>query len=425
MLGKAQLTANKLGKLDSLTNSAIAATIDDLGLKVTQSMVTNLSGQIIYCSDTSMSNLQTAPYPQISTALEGYDVFDWHYESGTMQSNVAMPIMADGVTVGCVYLTETDTEQGRLIKSLHYTILTITILLELIVIVFSLYFHHHVSKRMRKIMQSMQILQNGDYTHKLVMGGNDEFTILAEEFNDLTERLRPPEKKRAQFVSDASHELKTPLASIKLLSDSILQNDMDMDTIREFVGDIGNEAERLNRMSEKLLSLTRGEAPQQDQAEIIPMAPTIDRVVNMLTLVAQASGVTIETNLSEEVTVLMREDDLYQIAFNLAENGIKYNLPGGKLIITLTKGEDCGILTVSDTGTGIPEDCIGKIFERFYRVDKARSRATGGSGLGLSIVRSIVERNQCSIHVESTLGQGTTFTVEFPAFEIDEGGMSQ
>ena len=94
-------------------------------------------------------------------------------------------------------------------------------------------------------------------------------------------------------------------------------------------------------------------------------------------------------------------------------------------MISLHKGEDCGTLTVSDTGTGIPEDCIGHIFERFYRVDKARSRATGGSGLGLAIVRSIVERNHCSIHVESKLGQGTTFTVEFPAFDIEEGGTPQ
>lgn len=425
MLGKARLTADKLGRLDSMTHSAVSTTVEDLGLNVTQTIVTTPSGQLLYCSDERMNSGQVVTYPQIKQALEGNDVFTWSYDDGVMRSASAMPITANGVTVGCVYLTETDTEQGRLIMNLQRTILTITVLLELVVIAFALYFYRHVSRRMRKIMNSMKILQQGDYSHKLIMGGNDEFTVLAEEFNNLTERLETSEKKRTQFVFNASHELKTPLASIKLLSDSILQNDMDSETVREFVGDIGNEAERLNRMSEKLLSLTKGESNEQPQMEIIYMAPTVNRVVNMLTLVAQASGITIETYLEDDVPILIVEDDFYEIIFNLAENGIKYNQPGGKLIISLQRGEDCGILTIADTGTGIPEDCVSHIFERFYRVDKARSRATGGSGLGLSIVRNIVDRNQCSIHVESQLGIGTTFTVEFPAFDIEEGEPEQ
>ena len=190
--------------------------------------------------------------------------------------------------------------------------------------------------------------------------------------------------------------------------------------MREFVGDIGEEADRLNRMTQKMLDLTRGEGVEAEEAEIIYMAPTVERVVRMLSTQAEKAQIQIITELQRDVPILIRVDDLYQIIFNLVENGIKYNLPGGKLTITLDRTEECGILKVSDTGTGIPEDALSHIFERFYRVDKARSRASGGSGLGLSIVRNMVQRNQGSIHVQSTFGMGTTFTVEFTAFDTDE-----
>ena len=125
-------------------------------------------------------------------------------------------------------------------------------------------------------------------------------------------------------------------------------------------------------------------------------------------------------DLDQDSTVLITEDDLYQIAFNLAENGIKYNVPGGSLTIRLLRDADNAILEVCDTGMGIPAEAISHVFERFYRVDKARSRKSGGSGLGLAIVRNIVERNGGTISVASTLGQGSTFRVTFPVFDIEE-----
>ena len=266
---------------------------------------------------------------------------------------------------------------------------------------------------------AVHVIQQGDYTHKVKLGGHDELTFLGDEFNDLTERLQNSEQKRHRFVSDASHELKTPLASIKLLTDSILQNDMDMETVREFVGDIGNEADRLNRTTSKLLSLTRVDDRQPQDAEIIKMAPTVIRVVRMLSGIAGENGITIETNLAQDSPVLILEDDLYQIAFNLIENGIKYNVPGGKLAVALLQDGDNALLQVSDTGMGIPEESLSHIFERFYRVDKARSRATGGSGLGLAIVRAIVQRNRGEITVDTEYGKGSVFTVIFPVFETE------
>jgi signal transduction histidine kinase len=158
----------------------------------------------------------------------------------------------------------------------------------------------------------------------------------------------------------------------------------------------------------------------EEVSEIIDMAPTIERVVRMLSGIAAENNITIESDLSRNCPVLILEDDLYQIAFNLVENGIKYNIPGGKLRIKLFRQEDNAVLQVSDTGVGIPEDALSHIFERFYRVDKARSRATGGSGLGLAIVRAIAERNRGEITVDTQVGQGTTFTVSFPVFDTED-----
>jgi len=360
-----------------------------------------------------------ALFPEILTAISGNDICTWNYADGTTDSRAATPIVYFGTIVGSVYIAEYETVQGGMIKSLQDTVLRITFCLEFILIVFSLAFSTTFSRRLNRIMTSMRIIQEGDYSHKVNMGGNDELTILGNEFNDLTERLQTSEQKRSRFVSDASHELKTPLASIKLLSDSILQYDMDLETVREFVGDIGDEAERLNRMTAKPLSLTTAEGQPQEESEIILMAPTVKRVARMLRPNAIQAKISFILDLKEDTPILILEDDLYQIVFNLMENGIKYNLSGGTLTVRLRRDEENAILEISDTGMGIPEDAIGHVFERFYRVDKARSRASGGSGLGLSIVRTIVNRNRGEITVSSVVGMGTTFTVTFPAFDTE------
>ena len=422
MIEKAQLAAAEIGDLEVLNRSTVASAVSQMGsLRVTRLIVTDQSGVAIFDSlEDSDATGRYVLFPEVVQALRGNDVFTWHYKDSAMESRAATPIMSYGTLEGCVYMMEYDTTQGALVFSLQKNILTITLVLGIAVLLFSLIFSKAFSRRLRRILTSIRIIRGGDYSHKVVMGGHDELTCLGEEFNDLTDRLQASEQKRRQFVSDASHELKTPLASIKLLADSILQNDLDPETIREFVGDIGDEADRLNRMSQKLLSLTRVDSQAGGECEIVYMAPTVERVTRVLSAIAAASEITIHLDLADDCSILILEDDLYQITFNLVENGIKYNTPGGSLTVSLRREADDAILEVSDTGVGIPEDAIGQIFERFYRVDKARSRRTGGSGLGLAIVHDMVARNHGQILVRSTVGQGSTFTVIFPAFEVED-----
>lgn len=417
LMEKAQLMASELATTEQVSRLSISGLLYRLDVQLDRVLVIDTQHQVLY--DSAPTDDDVLPPEILAAELEPQ--FRWNYAKGVITAAVAVPIRALGTTTGYVYLEEIDRSDGKLLQSLQTNILTITLALEAGLILFSLFYVKGYSRRLKQIMASMRTIQDGNFTHKIQMRGHDELAFLADEFNYLTDRLEISENKRRQFVSDASHELKTPLASIKLLSDSILQYDMDTDTVREFAGDIGNEADRLTRMTNKLLALTKGETNTAlEDAEIIYMSPTVQRVVKMLEGIAAQNNIKIQTNLKQDTTILIQEDDLYQITFNLVENGIKYNRPGGRLSISLHRQEDMAVLRVSDTGVGIPPEALGHVFERFYRVDKARSRQSGGSGLGLSIVRSMVERNNGEIHLQSTIGKGTTFTVAFPCFDISK-----
>ncbi len=422
MVEKCLLAGNEIANLDILNPANAAAVMAQISsLNAERIIITDQAGQAVYDSRTEDSALgRYVLLPEIVQAMNGNDVFIMYVRDGMIRSHAAVPIVSNDTMVGCVYITESDAGQGTLIRNLRSNVFTITLIMEMAVLLFSIIYSQVFSGRLQKIMQSMRVIQEGDYSHKVNLGGKDELTFLADEFNDLTERLQSSERKRSQFVSDASHELKTPLASIKLLSDSILQNDMDMATVREFVEDIGNEAERLNRMTLKLLSLSRVESQEDGDCEIVSLVPTALRVVRMLGEIAAKNGITIVTELEEDYPILILEDDLYQIIFNLAENGIKYNVSGGTLTLSLHRDQDNAVLEVRDTGMGIPADALPHVFERFFRVDKARARQSGGSGLGLAIVRSMVERNNGTISVTSVPGEGSCFTLSFPIFDTEE-----
>lgn len=414
--------SNEFANMEVLNEKGVEETVENAAaLPQTRIVVTDSNCRVVYDS----ANLNSVRdryilFPEVIEALEINDVFTWNYHAGAMQSYAASPIIAYGSLLGCVYISEYDTTQGSLIASIQYNIFLITLFLEIVVIIFSFFSSGTYARRLRKILTSIRTVRDGDYSHKVELRGNDELNVLSNDFNDLISRLQVSESKRTQFVSDASHELKTPLASIKLLSDSILHNNMDEDTIKEFVGDIGSEAERLNKMSQKLLTLSRTDLQFDIDSKRISVKAVIERVVRMLSATADSSNIAIHTDIKDDYPLLIVEDDLYQIIFNLAENGIKYNIPGGRLDISLFNADNDLIISVKDTGMGIPEESLPHIFERFYRVDKARSRSTGGSGLGLSIVRNLVKRNAGQIHVESAPGKGTTFTLRFPLQEKKE-----
>ena len=417
---KIQVVASSFETADTLSTETVDQVISVLGdINVSRLLITDAEGKVLY--DSSINQNAVGKYAlleAVAQALGGNDVFHCTYHAGALQSYAAVPIMSRANPIGCVYVMDFDAEQGEIIENLERNILRGSWILLGGMVLCSAVFSVVSSKRMRKILLSMRLVREGEYSHKIQMRGSDEFATLATEFNKLTDRLQESEAQQRQFVSDASHELKTPLASIKLLSDSILQNEMDADTMREFVSDIGSEADRLTRMTQKLLTLNRAESAEV-QHEIVDLSVTLSSVFRMLVPLADKAQIKLTAKVDRDCTILAFEDDAYQIMFNLVENGIKYNRPGGKVHVTVEHTAEDVVFSVQDTGVGIPDDAKEHIFERFYRVDKARSRQAGGSGLGLSIVHDLVSRNFGAIDVKTVIGQGTCFTVTFPYFETE------
>ena len=422
MQDKIQVVASSFETADTLSTETVDQVISVLGdINVSRLLITDGEAKVLYDSSVRQNAVgQYALLEAVVQALGGSDVFHCAYHAGALQSFAAVPIMSRATPIGCVYVMDFDAEQGEIIENLERNILRGSWILLGGIVACSAIFSVVSSKRMRKILMSMRLVREGEYSHKIQMRGDDEYTTLATEFNKLTDRLQESEATQRQFVSDASHELKTPLASIKLLSDSILQNDMDADTMREFVSDIGNESDRLTRMTQKLLTLSKADAQTTCEHEVVDLGETVRRVFRMLVPLADRTEIKLTASLDRDCYVLSMEDDAYQIIFNLVENGIKYNHAGGSVHVTARHTQDEAELLVEDTGMGIPQDAIEHIFERFYRVDKARSRQAGGSGLGLSIVHELVERNFGTIEVSSKEGEGTKFTVRMPYFELEE-----
>lgn len=420
---QATVMSSALATPDELNSETVAEVISLLDLhSLTRLMVTDENALILYDSNEyDPSAGRYALLPEVSRALSGEAVCYSTYNGQAFRTCESVPIVRSGIIVGAVYLYEYDSDQARLISEIQSELRNISLVLALVAVILILIFSRALTIRITELAKATRIVSEGDYDHKITVKGDDELSELGREFNDLTQRLKETEEQRRRFVSDASHELKTPLASIRLLSDSIVNSDnMDEGTMRDFVTDIGNEAERLQRTTEKLLCLSRIGSEADIEFEMLDLRSVVEKTLHLLSPLAKDNGVAISTDLRSGCMINGNEDLVYRIIFNLVENAIKYNVPNGKVKIKLRRKDEYVELTVSDTGIGIPEEDLPHIFSRFYRVDKARSREAGGSGLGLSIVYDAVILHNGSITVESRKDQGTRFTVTFPAYTAQE-----
>ncbi len=416
---EAAVVASNLSALETLTSDGVGQIMEVLGeSNLERVLVTDPSGLILYDSENEVSSGHYAMFQEIVLALQGQDVFQSAFQNGAFRSSAASPIVYRNVTIGAVYLYEYDSEQGILLTGLQNNLLRISIVVCVTALLCSILLAGTMTRRLSGLLSAIHILKEGKYSHRVPVVGHDELAQLADEYNQLTQRLEETDQVRRRFVSDASHELKTPLAGIQLLTDSILQSEeMDPETMRDFVSDIGKEARRLNRITERLLTLTRIDNGRAVSHDPVRLEKAAEDVLRMLEPLAESRGITFERAYQPDCVVLAGEDDIYQILFNLVENAIKYNCPEGLVRIILGKEDSRVFLRVEDTGIGIPESEREKIFDRFYRVDKARSRQAGGTGLGLSIVRDTVHLHGGWIGVGPRAGGGTWFQATFPAPE--------
>ena len=360
----------------------------------------------------------------LRTALRGEIAFQSALTGTDFISSIAVPIVSPDGLRGAAALYENDLDLARLLLTVRERIAVLSLMIGALVLLLAITFSWVVLRRLNDLTQSMGIVAGGNYSYRHTVTGSDEISELGREFNALTEKLETNEAQRRRFVSDASHELKTPLASIRLLSDSILQTEnMDPDTVREFVSDIRTESDRLQRTTEKLLVLSR----MDDDIKVVPEPVDLKQVtldtLSALAPLARDRRVSLGSQLDDGCVVMASREDMERIIFNLAENAIKYNVPNGSVTVRLSQDDNSVHLSVEDTGIGIPEEDRLNIFTRFYRVDKARSRQSGGSGLGLSIVHDAVTAYGGSIRVGNNRPQGSVFIVSFPRPTSEETGI--
>lgn len=420
---QAGVISSSLSAADRLTSDTVEEVMGLIDIRsLTRIIVTDERAKILYdTAELSAGEGSYALFSEIERALRGDIVCYSVYDGKAFRTKEAMPIKNGGLTVGAVYLYEYDSAQAELIISIQKNLRNITFILGLVAVILMFIFSRALTRRITALVHATRTVSEGNYDTRIVTAGNDELSQLGREFNNLTQRLKDTEELRRRFVSDASHELKTPLASIRLLSDSIVNADnMDMGTLREFVTDIGDEAERLSRTTEKLLSLSKLDSGAAMSREPLDLLLVVEKTLHLLAPLAREHQVILETELHKDCLIYGSEDLVYRIIFNLAENSIKYNLPGGRVKILLYQEDERVLLTVEDTGIGIPEEDLPHIFSRFYRVDKARSRDAGGSGLGLSIVYDAVSFHNGEVRVENRSQGGARFLVSFPAYREQE-----
>ena len=274
-------------------------------------------------------------------------------------------------------------------------------------------------KPLNSMSRAIALMSKGDFSVRANAGkGQDELNELANAFNSMCAKMEILDVSRNKFVSDASHEMKTPLATMKILVDALINQSSEMDKAiyDEFLGDISHEIDRLTYLINDLLTLVRMDKKETTNEEFVPIQITdlLDKVRHKLQPLAAKRGISIDFHAEGDPTVLGNAMKLQQAFSNLVDNAIKYSTEDTTISISLIKDNKNAIITVADQGIGISPENLDRIFERFYRVDKARARDTGGTGLGLSIVDSIIKQHNGNISVESQQGKGTVFTVVLP-----------
>jgi signal transduction histidine kinase len=416
---------SSLAGLDHLTKDNVSSAmtaLEDAGLS--RVLVTDAAGTILYDTrETDNAVGQVTFYTEIVQALRGNDAFSCLYRKGAFRSRCASPVLYQNRIIGAVYAYEYDTEQAALLEGFRSNLRKLSFMVAALVLVYSTMMSRALTRQIRELLVAIRKVREGAYSHRAAVRGRDEIAQIGGEFNSLTDRLQKTEDARRRFVSDASHELKTPLAAIRLLTDSILQTEnIDPEIAREFVTDIGEEAERLSRITEDLLRLTRLDSDALPPPVPVEMRKELDQALRMMELVAEEKDVAVVCTAREDCHVLATSDEVHQVICNLVDNAIKYTGSGGHVAISLKCVEGEAVLQIEDDGTGIPEEDLPRIFERFYRVDKARSRAAGGTGLGLSIVSDTVKKRGGSVEAANRSGGGAVFTVRWPLIR-EEGAL--
>lgn len=328
----------------------------------------------------------------------------------------ASPIYADAELIGVLVYVSQAQEIYESLRTLRSQTLLWMLLVAAAALIISMFVVRTITRPIGELSAGISRMSRGDLSSRVEVRGKNEFAQLASAFNSMCEKLERLDMSRNQFVSNASHELKTPLSTMKILLETLLyQENYDPEMQKEFLADINKEIDRLNRIVSDLLTLVNIDSDGMHiNASEVRLRDLVTEQVKRLSPLARERGIELSCLVRDPCETMGDAVKLQQVFYNVIDNAIKYTPRGGEVRVEVARAGKRAIVRVEDTGIGIPAADLPHIFDRFYRVDKARSRETGGTGLGLSIVKQIVLLHDGDIRAESEENKGTTFIIDLP-----------
>lgn len=426
ILSQAKILANQIATSaymsmdDATESSTIQAQIDMLTTIYDGRVIIVDQNFTVYHDTYNLDDNKIIIAEEVVRSFRGEDIT--HYDMENHYIEMTIPIIDpndDTDTVLGVMLISVSTDNILLNQAHLRQIATIIVLIVAITFVFfAILLVLHFLKPLQKISDGIAAIKDGYGDDCLQVNDYSETIQICERFNQMLSRMKVMDDSRQEFVSNVSHELKTPLTSMKVLADSInSMPDAPKELYQEFMEDITNEIERETKIINDLLSLVKMDKAAADlNVSTINVNELLEQILKRLQPIADKQKVELVLESFRPVTAEVDEVKITLAITNLVENAIKYNRNDGEgwVHVSLNADHQYFYLKVEDSGIGIPEESLEHIYERFYRVDKSHSREIGGTGLGLAITRNSILMHRGAIKVHSVLGEGTTFDVRIP-----------
>ena len=423
ILGQAKILANQIVSNDYLNNT------DSVIINAELQQLSNIYDGKIMLIDNSFRvvkdtyDIDTGKIiisKEVIQSYKGSDITKYDPESRYIE--IVTPLKKTDARTGeltpvGVMMISVSTDHINLnMEYLSTNLFVIQMICGMLVVILAIWLSFRLTKPLKEMSQSIDEIEKGYGSDKLVVHDYTETIEVCEKFNSLVSRMRMLDESRQEFVSNVSHELKTPLTSMKVLADSLnSMEDVPVELYKEFMEDIGNEIERETKIINDLLSLVKMDKSAADlNITSLNVNELLEQILKRLKPIAEKQQVELVFESFRPVVADVDEVKIALAFTNLIENAIKYNKPEGWVRVSLNADHQFLHLKVEDNGIGMPEEDLERIFERFYRVDKSHSREIGGTGLGLAITRSAVLMHKGEIKVSSTEGEGTTFNVRIP-----------
>jgi signal transduction histidine kinase len=372
-------------------------------------------GAILVDSQPAADNNILQTDPLIANAMNGQ--YASRVDEATM--HLALPVEHQERLVAIIYLSQPLQDVTAVLWDMRSRWLQSTAIALLLSAVVGWLLSQAIARPVKRLTTAAREVSHGNLDQQVPVGSRDELGQLSRAFNDMTARLRAARQTQIDMVANVSHELRTPLTSIKGLVETLRHGAMDDDEVRDqFLETVEQETDRLIRLVKDLLLLSRADSEALElKLEPAALIPLIEAAVEQMAPQAESRGVTLQVQAHANLgSVRIDGDRMAQVLVNLLDNAVKYSRPGGSVTITVTDENDQSVrVEVRDQGIGIEAADLARIGERFYRADKARARAEGGSGLGLTIARSLVEAHGGRLWLASQEGQGTTVSFTLPA----------